>query len=157
MREKKDLYIRQVKQHLHLPGKAKQEILRDLHEIFASALEHGETQQQVTERLGPPAAFARQAAESLGYDASSAPDQKWMLSSAAALLLAVISFVLFGIAQLESVPEDAIGQANSMTNIRVEGTYGIAPAHLLLVIGIMAAAFAVFATGYRIVRKRRNT
>ena len=43
----KEQYIRQVEKHLTLPRKAKQEVIRDLNEIFASALENGETEQQV--------------------------------------------------------------------------------------------------------------
>ena len=39
MREK---YIKQVEKELHIPRKAKKEVIRDLNEIFASALENGE-------------------------------------------------------------------------------------------------------------------
>ena len=42
MREK---YIKQVEKELHIPHKAKKEVVRDLNEIFASALENGETEQ----------------------------------------------------------------------------------------------------------------
>ena len=52
-------YIRQVKKHLALPRRQKREVLRDLEEIFASAVEHGETEAQAAERLGPPEDHAR--------------------------------------------------------------------------------------------------
>ena len=39
----KESYIQQVKRHLTLTRKQKQEVLRDLEEIFASALEHVES------------------------------------------------------------------------------------------------------------------
>lgn len=40
----KEKYIRQVKRQLRTSDRVKQEILRDLEEIFSSALEHGETE-----------------------------------------------------------------------------------------------------------------
>lgn len=48
----KKQYIRQVRKDLHIPRSAKAEVVRDLQEIFASAAEHGESEQQVAERLG---------------------------------------------------------------------------------------------------------
>ena len=42
------------------------ELRRDLEEAFASAAEHGETEQQVIRRLGTPEEFAASAAESFG-------------------------------------------------------------------------------------------
>ena len=32
----------------------KKEVVRDLNEVFASAMEHGETEQQIIQRLGTP-------------------------------------------------------------------------------------------------------
>ena len=54
----KEQYIKQVEKELNLSRKAKTEVVRDLNEIFASATEHGETEQQVIERLGTPKEFA---------------------------------------------------------------------------------------------------
>ena len=54
----KKQYIRQVRKDLHIPRSAKAEVVRDLQEIFASAAEHGESEQQVAERLGTPREFA---------------------------------------------------------------------------------------------------
>lgn len=71
----KETYIRQVKQALLLPKKKKEAIARDLREAFACALEHGETEQQVIERLGSPAEFARGVQEQLGTNP--ARGQKW--------------------------------------------------------------------------------
>lgn len=36
-------YIKEVKRELSVPRRAKKEIVRDLEEAFASALEHGES------------------------------------------------------------------------------------------------------------------
>ena len=49
--------------------------MRDLNEIFASATEHGETEQQVIERLGTPQEFANSTAEQFGID-NSAPQKR---------------------------------------------------------------------------------
>ena len=62
----KEQYIKQVEKALHVPCKAKREIVRDLNEIFASAAEHGETEQQVVQRLVAPREFADCAAEPFG-------------------------------------------------------------------------------------------
>lgn len=64
----KERYIKQVEKELNLSRKAKKEVVRDLNEIFASALEHGETAQQVIERLGTPKEFANIAAEQFGVN-----------------------------------------------------------------------------------------
>ena len=64
----KEQYIKQVEKELSLTRKAKKEVVRDLNEVFASALEHGETEQQVIERLGTPKEFAENTAEQLGID-----------------------------------------------------------------------------------------
>ena len=48
----KEQYIKQVEKELSLPRKMKKEVVRDLNEVFASAMEHGETEQQIIQRLG---------------------------------------------------------------------------------------------------------
>ena len=63
----KKQYIRQVRKDLHIPRSAKTEVVRDLQEIFASAAEHGESEQQVAERLGTPREFADRTAEQFGF------------------------------------------------------------------------------------------
>ena len=42
----KEQYIKQVEKELSLPRKMKKEVVRDLNEVFASAMEHGETEQK---------------------------------------------------------------------------------------------------------------
>ena len=46
----KEQYIKQVEKELSLPRKMKKEVVRDLNEVFASAMEHGETEQQIIQR-----------------------------------------------------------------------------------------------------------
>ena len=89
----KEQYIRQVEKELNLSRKAKTEVVRDLNEIFNSAVEHGETEQQVIERLGTPQEFA-------------------------------------------------IGQADAMTNIQVSGDFIFDASQIILLVGIIAFAFA---------------
>ena len=64
----KEQYIKQVEKELSLPRKMKKEVVRDLNEVFASAMEHGETEQQVIQRLGTPKEFADSTAEQFGID-----------------------------------------------------------------------------------------
>ena len=64
----KEQYIKQVKKELSLPRKMKKEVVRDLNEVFASAMEHGETEQQIIQRLGTPKEFADSTAEQFGID-----------------------------------------------------------------------------------------
>lgn len=84
-------YIKQVQRELHLSPKVRREIVRDLNEIFASATEHGETEEAVIQR-----------------------------------------------------PAGAIGHADAMTTMQIEGA-AVDLAQIILLVGAMAAAFAVVA------------
>lgn len=53
----KEQYMKRVKKLLRVPRRKKRDILRDLEESFASAAEHGETEQQLLDRLGTPEEF----------------------------------------------------------------------------------------------------
>ena len=54
----KEKYIRQALRKMKVSSQKKKEIARDLEEIFASAAEHGESEQAVMERLGTPEEYA---------------------------------------------------------------------------------------------------
>lgn len=137
----KKQYIRQVRKDLHIPRSAKAEVERDLQEIFASAAEHGESEQQVAERLGTPREFADRTAEQFGFDPAARRRQNRLLQIAISLAVAA-AFALYAAAAAQRVPPGAIGQADAMTNIRVEGA-GFDVTLLLLAVGILAAAFAI--------------
>lgn len=137
----KKQYIRQVRKDLHIPRSAKTEVVRDLQEIFASAAEHGESEQQVAERLGPPREFADRTAEQFGFDPAARRRRNRLLQIAISLAVAA-AFALYAAAAAQRVPPGAIGQADAMTNIRVEGA-GFDVTLLLLAAGILAAAFAI--------------
>lgn len=139
----KEQYIKQAEKELHLTRKAKAEVVRDLNEIFASSAEHGETEQQVIERLGTPKEFADNTAEQFGVDNAAPKKRRGIVSSVTALMIAVAAFVIYAITKFDKVPDGAIGQANATTNIQVEGTFGFDALQIILVVGIFAAVFAI--------------
>jgi hypothetical protein len=59
------------------------------------------------------------------------------------LVVAVVAFVIYATAKSDKVPDGAIGQADAMTNIQVEGTFGFDASQVILVVGIIAVTFAV--------------
>lgn len=65
-----------------------------------------------------------------------------LLQIAISLAAAAAAFALYAAAAAQRVPPGAIGQADTMTNIRVEGA-GFDVTLLLLAAGILAAAFAI--------------
>ena len=134
----KEQYIRQVEKELNLSRKAKTEVVRDLNEIFNSAVEHGETEQQVIERLGTPQEFANSTAEQFGIDNSLPKKRKWIIS----LVVAIVAFLIYTTAKSGKMPEGAIGQADAMTNIQVKGDFIFDASQIILLVGIIAFAFA---------------
>lgn len=139
----KEQYIKQVEKELHLSRKATAEVVRDLNEIFASAVEHGETEQQVIERLGTPKEFADSTAEQFGIDNAASQKRKGIISSITALVIAVAAFVIYATTKSDKVPDGAIGQADAMTNIQVEGALGVDALQIILVVGVIAAVFVI--------------
>ena len=137
----KDQYIKQVKKELRISYKMKKEIIRDLNEIFTSALENGETEQQIINRLGSPNEFIENTTEQLGIDITAIYRRKQMISIIIAFIVAIIALVVYCAVQAQYVDPAIIGQANAMTNISIEGTVNISP--IILIIGIIAAAVAV--------------
>ena len=140
-------YIRQVERNLRLPRGKKREVLRDLREIFDSAREHGESDADVIDRLGSAAAYA---------DTVSAPlsgkRRAGFALPAAVLALAVVLIAVFLAAQAGRPPENVIGQADAMTQIRVTGGADLAP--VFLAAGLLAAAAAAVLFVLRIRRRK---
>ena len=151
----KEQYIRQIKKELSLPQKRKKEVMRDLNEVFASAIEHGETEQQVIQRLGTPQEFADSIAEQLGIDNTAAKKRKGIISTLVALIIAVTAFLVYAVTQSGKVPEDAIGQANATTNIQIDGVFILGVSQILLGIGLIATVIAVLLI-IRIIHKNRG-
>ena len=126
-----------------MPRKAKQEVIRDLNEIFASALENGETEQQVIDRLGTPEVFAENTAEQFGGKERFPKNNRTILSCVVAAAIAVVAFVIYQTTRAGDLPDGVIGQANAMTNIQVEGGLALNVPAIILWIGIVATVFAV--------------
>lgn len=138
----KQQYIRQVKKALNLPRKQKAEVLRDLDEAFASALEHGETERQVIERLGTPDEFADSIHEQLGI---ACPDRRGRKRRICIALTALVSAIAFAIAffmRAERPAQNIIGQADAMTNMQIVGS-GVDMFWLMIVLGCVALAAAI--------------
>ena len=138
----KQQYIRQVKKALNLPREQKAEVLRDLGEAFASALEHGETERQVIERLGTPDEFADSIHEQLGI---ACPDRRGRKRRICIALTALVSAIAFAIAffmRAERPAQNIIGQADAMTNMQIVGS-GVDMFWLMIALGCIALAAAI--------------
>ena len=134
----KEQYIKQVKRELLISRRQKNDVLRDLDEVFTSAMEHGETEQQVIERLGSPKDFAISTEEQLGIDRTALRKRNNIIFIIISIGVSVLAFVLFGTLHSKQLPDGVIGQADAMTNIRINGTGAIDPSLIFLVIGITA-------------------
>ena len=146
----KEQYIKQVEKELSLPRKMKKEVVRDLNEVFASAMEHGETEQQIIQRLGTPKEFADSTAEQFGIDNTKSKKRNGIISTLAALVIAVAAFSVYAV-----TPEGAIGQADATTNIQIEGAFAFDISQILLAIGFVATAIAVLLIIRTIHKNRR--
>lgn len=134
----KEHYIKQVKRELLISRRQKNDVLRDLDEVFTSAMEHGETEQQVIKRLGSPKDFAISTEEQLGIDRTALRKRNNIIFIIISIGVSVLAFVLFGTLHSKQLPDGVIGQADAMTNIRINGTGAIDPSLIFLVIGITA-------------------
>ena len=81
-----------MEKSLNVSHKTKAEILRDLEEAFASAAEHGETEQQVMDRLGTPEELAESIQEQLGLSCTEKSRGKGRICIAIATLISIIAF-----------------------------------------------------------------
>lgn len=145
-------YIKQVKSKLAVSSKQKKEVIRDLNEVFASALEHGETEQQVIERLGSPKDFANNIHEQLGIDCVARQKRKNLLHITIAVVIAVMAFSVSFLIKTLRVPKDVIGQADMMTSIKVEGT-AIDPMIFFMLLGMVALVVVIILV-VRYIRKK---
>lgn len=116
----KENYIKQVKSELVISKKQKKEVVRDLNEAFASALEHGETEQQVMERLGNPKDFANNIHEQLGISRLVKQKRKNRVSIRIAAMISVLSFSLSVLLHARKGPQNIIGQADAMTSKKLK-------------------------------------
>ena len=128
-------YTREVKRRLKLDRTDREAVLRDLDEIFETALQQGEQDDAVIARLGEPAAFAASFGVSKGWKWKRA--LWWVVTAAAVVLL--LAAVALAIGQHQTM--GIIGGADGPTAILVSG--GIDPVLLLLGAGLLAAVVSV--------------
>ncbi|MDD4367607.1 MAG: DUF1700 domain-containing protein [Oscillospiraceae bacterium] len=147
-------YIKKVKQQLAVSRQQKCELIRDLNEAFDSAKEHGETEKQVINRLGSAKAFVNSIHEQFGINGIAREQRKKRMQIGIAITIMSISFALGIIIRTASVPENVIGQANSMTSIQIEGR-AIDPSLLFMSFGSAALVIAV-ALSIRYIRGKRR-
>ncbi len=132
-------YIRRVERALRLSDEEKHEIIRDLQEIFTSAAEHGETEEQVIARLGSPKEYVHQIHEQLGKMEEIHQRRKARIQIGILWLLAALLFLAGGIPLYLRTPAHVIGQADAMTQIQLSGSW-IDPAWVWMLLGVLALA-----------------
>ena len=132
-------YIRRVERALRLSDEEKHEIIRDLQEIFTSAAEHGETEEQVIARLGSPKEYVHQIHEQLGKMEEIRQRRKARIQIGILWLLAALLFLAGGIPLYLRTPAHVIGQADAMTQIQLSGSW-IDPAWVWMLQGVLALA-----------------
>lgn len=135
-------YIKQVKKALMLSRKKKAEIMRDLQEAFVSASEHGETDQQVIDRLGTPEDFVASIHEQFGINSEEVEKRRNRSHIGIALIIALAAFAISAAIHFSKTPPNTIGQADAMTSIQISGT-GIDFAVLFLALGLIAVLIMV--------------
>lgn len=130
-------FIRRVERALRLSDEEKHEIIRDLQEIFTSAAEHGETEEQVIARLGSPKEYVHQIHEQLGKMEEIRQRRKARIQIGILWLLAALLFLAGGIPLYLRTPAHVIGQADAMTQIQLSGSW-IDPAWVWMLLGVLA-------------------
>ena len=147
----KQSYIDAVNRSKLIPKAKKEEIIRDLEEIFAESAHHGETQTELEVRLGTPESFAR------GFESVTANKQgkKWPyvvltsvfgVSFVCSLFYYIVMLIrttfIFGLDEDLAI----IGGADGPTHIFVQGSEtGVIATYILFGAGvILLGALAVF-------------
>lgn len=136
-------YIQRVKRALCLSKEEKQEMIRDLQELFDSAVEHGETEEEVIARLGSPKEYVYHIHEQLGKMDEIQKRRKTRIRMGILWLLAVVLFLAGGIPLYLRTPAHMIGQADAMTQIQVSGSW-IDPEWILMLLGVLALAAGIY-------------
>ena len=141
-KEMTEKYMQEVKRTLSVSRAKKKEIMRDLREMFLSAEEHGEGAGQVIERLGTPKEFARNMEEQMEFDRAGHRRRRLVLIFCLAAI-AVILFVSYFTVKTARFPDNAIGYAESMTEIQLRNDLAFDITPLTAAGGIAAVAAAV--------------
>lgn len=147
----KEQYLAEVAKRLNVPRSKRKEILRDLSEAFASAAEHGESEEQVVRRLGTPQDFVNSLAPF-----SPGTRKRWTVAFGVTLGAAVIALIPWLSSQLDPTPKNAIGQADAATSIQLESALPIDAPTLFLIASLLLFAGAVL-LAIRLWRMKRRS
>lgn len=142
----KKQYIKQIKRELSVTRRAKKEIVRDLEEAFASALEHGENDTQVIERLGSPRDFAKNMEEQIGFDRAGYRNRKKLIPIVCSFATALAFFALYIVGKALQIPKNVIGQADSMTSIKIKAPFVHNSMSFIVILGTIALIVAILLT-----------
>lgn len=119
----KEKYIKSVKRKLNVPDDLKASVLEELREAFDSAKEHGESENDLINRLGTPKEFVNDVIK----NADLTDEQKKYIKQRKNIIKVIIAFIIaaaaftgYYIYQRMSMG-DVIGYANGSTNIQVIG------------------------------------
>ena len=137
-------YISRVRRKLTLPHGKKKEVMRDLEEIFATAEERGESKDKLVLRLGTPDEYARETEAAFGVDGARLRRKRLVCFAVVFVFIAVVASALAIVSGYgaQRIPEGAIGYAEAMTDIKVEGAgFGVYAA--MLTTGIVSALSAI--------------
>lgn len=140
----KNSYISEVRRKLKLPRGKKREVMRDLEEIFATAEERGESKDKLVLRLGTPEEYARETEAAFGIDGARLRRKRLVCFAVVFVFIAVVASALAIVSGYgaQRIPEGAIGYAEAMTDIKVEGAgFGVYAA--MLTTGIVSALSAI--------------
>ncbi len=119
----KEKYIKSVKRKLNVPYDLKASVLEELMEAFDSAKEHGESENDLINRLGTPKEFVNDVIK----NADLTDEQKKYIKQRKNIIKVIIAFIIaaaaftgYYIYQRMSMG-NVIGYANGSTNIQVIG------------------------------------
>lgn len=153
----KNKYISRVRRKLTLPRAVKAEVVSDLEEVFAIACERGESEAETISRLGSPEEYVKATESAFGVDGARLRSKRFAVAAAVFAFIAVVASALAigaGVSA-ERIPEGAIGYAETMTDIKVEGAgFGVYTAALCAGAVAACAAIASGVTAKVISRKR---
>lgn len=138
----KEKYIKSVKRKLNVPYDLKASVLEELREAFDSAKEHGESENDLINRLGTPKEFVNDViknADLTDEQKKYIKQRKNIIKVIIAFIIAAAAFMGYYIYQRMSMG-NVIGYANSSTNIQVIGG-----SENIVLILLYTAFFAVIA------------
>lgn len=146
----RETYIRKVKKQLDCSVKEKEEIVRDLQEIFDSGKEHGKSESQIIKQLGKPQAYA----QALGCGRQTMP-----LSGkrkVAVVFLAVGGlFCLYALGESLRfrMPKNAIGGGDAMTMIVLQNSSPVNSSEIFGGLAVICMVALVFLLRKRKIRR----